>query len=57
MVIKWVCRWKKETALGAGGRKFESYRPDHLFQALAALAVSAFVVLGALLGSVCALVF
>ena len=30
-------------ALGAGGRKFESYRPDHSYQALTVLAVGAFL--------------
>ena len=34
-------------ALGAGGRKFESYRPDHKYQALTVPAVGAFFVLGA----------
>ena len=28
--------------MGAGGRRFESYRPDHQIQALMAFAVSAF---------------
>ena len=33
----------QETALGAGGRKFESYRPDHLFQPLTDLTVGGFL--------------
>ncbi len=36
-----------KTALGAGGRVFESLRPDHLLQGVTAFAVTPFFVLSA----------